>query len=81
MAVINADELRGKATDQLDDVLLSSLNEQFRLRMQSSSSEQQVQPHLIKEIRRNIARIKTVLNERRVGKGQFQTVADDKTGS
>lgn len=65
MAKINAGELREKSIDELDKMLFSTLDEQFKLRMQSSSSEQQVQPHLVKEARRNIARIKTILNEKR----------------
>lgn len=64
MVAINASELREKSVDELKTILISCLDEQFRLRMQSSSSEQQIQPHLIKMARRNIARIKTVLNEK-----------------
>ena len=64
MATLKAKELREKNAGELKEMLFSSLNEQFKLRMKASSSEQQVQPHLIKEVRRNIARLKTVLNEK-----------------
>lgn len=64
MTMLKASELREKTADELKEMLFSSLGEQFKLRMKASSSEQQVQPHLIKEIRRNIARLKTVLNEK-----------------
>jgi large subunit ribosomal protein L29 len=64
MTTIRASELREKDADELRKMLFSSLEEQFKLRMKASSSEQQIQPHLIREIRRNIARIKTVLNEK-----------------
>ena len=76
MAVVDVSELREKTADELKDILLSTLNEQFKLRMQSSSSDQQIQPHLIKEARRNIARIKTVMTEKRISKGRPQTVAE-----
>ena len=64
MTTLKASELREKNADELKEMLFSSLDEQFKLRIKASSSEQQVQPHLIKEARRNIARIKTVLNEK-----------------
>ena len=64
MTAISASELRQKSPDELKKMLISSLEEQFKLRVKASSSEQQVESHLIKEVRRNIARIKTVLNEK-----------------
>jgi large subunit ribosomal protein L29 len=66
MTVINTTELRKKSIDELKVLLFSSLEQRFKLRMQSSSSEQEVKPHLIKEIRRNVARIKTVVNEKKL---------------
>ena len=78
MAAFSASELREKTVDELKSTLLSSLEEQFKLRMRASSSEQQVQPHLIKEARRNIARVKTVLNEKSANGKQSWLMADNK---
>ena len=41
----------------------SSLREQFNLRMQKATG-QLSQTHLLKQVRRDIARVKTVLNEK-----------------
>ena len=60
---MKATELREKTVEELNADLLSTLEEQFKLRMQASSG-QQVQTHLFKESRRNVARIKTILNEK-----------------
>ena len=60
---MKATELREKSVEELNAELLSILEEQFKLRMQASSG-QQVQTHLFKESRRNVARIKTILKEK-----------------
>ncbi len=60
---MKASELREKSVEELNAELLSTLEEQFKLRMQASSG-QQVQTHLFKQSRRNVARIKTILNEK-----------------
>jgi large subunit ribosomal protein L29 len=65
MKKTSASELREKTIDELDGMLLSSLDKQFKFRIQSSSSEQQIQPHLVREARRSVARIKTILNEKK----------------
>jgi len=46
----------------LKEELLSLLREQFNLRMQRGSGTA-VKPHLIKNVRRNIARVKTRLHQ------------------
>ena len=56
-------ELREKSVDELDQELLNLLKEQFNLRMQKSSG-QLAQSHLLGQVRRDIARVKTVLNEK-----------------
>ena len=81
MAALSPSELREKTVEELNSELLSSLDEQFKLRMRASSSEQQVQPNLIKEARRNIARIKTILNEKKLGEAQPNSTADVGAGS
>lgn len=58
---MNAQELNEKTVDQLNAELISQLKEQFKLRMQKSTGQLN-ETHLLKQARRNIARIKTVLN-------------------
>jgi large subunit ribosomal protein L29 len=47
--------------DDLNKELNDLLREQFNLRMQKGTG-QLAKPHLLKEVRRNIARVKTVMN-------------------
>ncbi|MBD3669183.1 MAG: 50S ribosomal protein L29 [Gammaproteobacteria bacterium] len=60
---MNANELKTKSAEELTTEMHSLLREQFNLRMQRATG-QLAKPHRIKEIRRDIARIKTVLNEK-----------------
>ncbi len=60
---MKASELREKSVEELNGELISQLESQFKLRMQSSTG-QLGQSHLLKQVRRDIARIKTVLNEK-----------------
>jgi large subunit ribosomal protein L29 len=60
---MNASELREKSVEELNAEMLVNLEDQFKLRMQASSG-QQVQTHLFKIARRNVARIKTILNQK-----------------
>lgn len=60
---MNATELREKSVDELNQELLDLLKEQFNLRMQKSSG-QLAQSHLLGKVRRDIARVKTVLNQK-----------------
>ena len=59
---MKASELRQKTEDDLGSELLENLKEQFVLRMQRSTG-QLSRPSDMKKVRRNIARIKTVMNE------------------
>lgn len=56
-------ELREKSVDELNQELLGLLKDQFNLRMQKSSG-QLAQTHLLGQVRRDIARVKTVLTEK-----------------
>lgn len=56
-------ELREKNVAELKQELVGLLREQFNLRMQRGS-EQLGRTHLLKEVRRNIARVKTILTEK-----------------
>ncbi|WP_145600880.1 50S ribosomal protein L29, partial [Yersinia frederiksenii] len=59
---MKAQELREKSVEELNTELLNLLREQFNLRMQAASGQLQ-QTHLSKQVRRNIARVKTLLTE------------------
>ena len=61
---MNATELRGKTQAELLEALHDLLKEQFNLRMQRGTG-QFSRPHLMKDVRRNIARVKTVINQKR----------------
>ncbi len=56
-------ELRRKTVSELDEELLSLRREQFNLRMQLGNG-QLARHHQLREVRRNIARVKTLLNEK-----------------
>jgi large subunit ribosomal protein L29 len=56
-------ELRGKSVDELNAELQKALAEQFKLRVQKATG-QLAQTHLLKQSRRQIARVKTVLNQK-----------------
>jgi large subunit ribosomal protein L29 len=60
---MKASELREKSVEELNAELLSLLREQFNLRMQASTG-QLAQTHLLKNVRRDIARVKTILTEK-----------------
>jgi large subunit ribosomal protein L29 len=61
---MKASELRDKTSAELQDTLHELLKEQFNLRMQRGTG-QFARPHLMKDVRRNIARVKTVMNQKR----------------
>ncbi|MBI3560383.1 MAG: 50S ribosomal protein L29 [Gammaproteobacteria bacterium] len=56
-------ELRSKSADELANELSELQREQFNLRMQKASG-QLPRPHQIKVVRRNIARVKTIIREK-----------------
>lgn len=58
-------ELRNKTVVELQKELLDKVREQFSFRMMRSAG-QLAKPHLMKEGRRTIARIKTALREKQV---------------
>ena len=60
---MKASELREKSAEDLNKQLLTLREEQFKLRMQKSTG-QLGQTHLLQETQRDIARVKTVLNEK-----------------
>ncbi len=58
---MKAEELRGKTKDQLSDQLLDLRKEQFNLRFQRASGQLENTAR-VRKVRRDIARIKTVLS-------------------
>ena len=60
---MKAQDLREKSVEELNAELLNLLREQFNLRMQAATGQLQ-QPHTLKAVRRDIARVKTVLTEK-----------------
>ena len=63
---MKAKELRGKGVAELKQDLLGLLREQFNLRMQKGTG-QLSQTHRVRAVRHDIARIRTVLNEKTKG--------------
>ncbi|CAD5108878.1 50S ribosomal protein L29 [Zestomonas carbonaria] len=59
---MKANELRGKSAQELNEQLLGLLRDQFNLRMQKATG-QLGQSHLLSQVKRDIARVKTVLTQ------------------
>jgi large subunit ribosomal protein L29 len=59
---MKASDLRGKSAQQLNEQMLGLLRDQFNLRMQKATG-QLGQSHLLLQVKRDIARVKTVLNQ------------------
>jgi len=68
---MKATDLRAKTVDELKEQLLQLKKEQFNLRFQKASGQLENTAR-VREVRRDIARIKTLLAERR-------TVAEQET--
>jgi large subunit ribosomal protein L29 len=62
---MKAADLKSKSPVELREKLISLLKEQFNLRMRKATGQLN-QTHLLKKVRRDIARVKTVLNEKAV---------------
>ena len=60
---MKASEMREKSADELNGELTSLLKEQFNMRMQRGIGQME-QSHRFKEVRRDIARVKTILGEK-----------------
>ncbi|MBU2968104.1 MULTISPECIES: 50S ribosomal protein L29 [Pseudoalteromonas] len=60
---MSANELKDKNVEELNTELLELLREQFNMRMQASTG-QLAQTHLLRKVRRDIARVKTVINQK-----------------
>ncbi|SIT70799.1 LSU ribosomal protein L29P [Ectothiorhodosinus mongolicus] len=60
---MKVNEVRGQTSEELQKELLELLKEQFKMRMQKGTG-QPPRPDRFGKIRKDVARIKTVLNER-----------------
>jgi large subunit ribosomal protein L29 len=60
---MNIQDIQGMTADQLSESLLSLKKEQFNLRFQAATGQVE-KTHRAGEVRRDIARIKTVLRSR-----------------
>jgi large subunit ribosomal protein L29 len=61
--MMNANDLRQKSAEDLQLELNGLVREQFNLRMQKATGQLN-RPDKVKKVRRDIARIKTVLSEK-----------------
>ena len=60
---MKASELTEKTVEELQQEIVTLVKDQFNYRMQKSTG-QLGQSHLLKQVKKDIARIKTVLNEK-----------------
>lgn len=68
MANSHVTELVAKSVEELNTELKGLFREQFNMRMQRGSG-QDVKPHNFKRVRREIARIKTVIHQKQSVEG------------
>ncbi len=60
---MKASELKQKNGEELNEELMGLLREQFNLRMAKGTGQLE-KTHQMKVVRRNIARVKTVMNQK-----------------
>lgn len=65
---MNATEIRDLTDDEIRDRIVQAKEELFRLRFRSATQELE-NPALLKSLRRDIARMKTILRERELSHG------------
>jgi large subunit ribosomal protein L29 len=65
--VVKHADLRGKTPDELKDQLVNLKKEQFNLRFQRATQQLEA-PARVKLVRREIARVKTILGEKAAAK-------------
>ncbi|KKC39395.1 50S ribosomal protein L29 [Devosia epidermidihirudinis] len=64
---MKASDVRSKTADELKDQLVDLKKEQFNLRFQRAT-QQLEKPAQVKKVRRDIARVKTILAEKNAAK-------------
>lgn len=60
---MNAKDLREKSVEELKSTLLELLRDQFKYRMQKATGQLN-QTHVLGQVRKDIARVKSVLTEK-----------------
>lgn len=65
---MNVSEYRDMSEDQLDDKLVALKREQFNLRFQAASGQLE-NASRVRQVRRDIARLKTIQNEKKAVAG------------
>jgi large subunit ribosomal protein L29 len=80
--MLKTDDLRAMTVDQLDDEVLKLKKEQFNLRFQRATGQLENTAR-VREVRRDIARIKTIAAQKRGGRVRAvaQTAAEPKTAT
>jgi large subunit ribosomal protein L29 len=66
---MDAKELRKKSATELNDELIKLRKEQFNLRMQRATG-QAIKPDQFGKVRKNVARLKTVLRQSAISAGE-----------
>jgi len=66
---MKAAELREKTAKELQTILLEELRGQFNLRMRKGTGQLD-KPSEMKKTRRNIARLNTLINEKKIASGK-----------
>jgi large subunit ribosomal protein L29 len=74
---MKAGQVRGMTEDQLSDELVKLKKEQFNLRFQAASGQLENTAR-VRQIRRDIARIKTIARQRPAGEAEVKTKAEGK---
>lgn len=64
---MNISEMKTKTEQELRAELTALLREQFNLRMQKGVNPDAIRPDQFSKVRKNIARVKTVMNANRSG--------------
>ena len=67
MAQMSAEDVRGLSDDELSSKLLELKREQFNLRFQQASGQLE-KTGRVREVRRDVARVLTMMNQRRAEK-------------
>ncbi|ACV25865.1 50S ribosomal protein L29 [Kangiella koreensis] len=60
---MKATELKDKSVEELNVTLHELLQDQFKLRMEKATG-QMTETHKVRELRRDIARVKTIINQK-----------------
>ena len=74
MAQMSADDVRGLSDDELSSKLLELKREQFNLRFQQASGQLE-KTGRVREVRRDVARVLTTLQQRRAEKAAPKAAA------